>query len=175
MGANMQSGFSFPWATWRCPASGLMLWSRALHCGRRQIGLGQQQGIGHCDLFHRLMQQRVDDGSRVGATGCFNDHPIEPTASATREAPAGVAQCIHEIVTYGATQATVIQRYGDILVILYQQQVIQRDFTKLIDDHQRSVGGRLLQQVLQYRGLAAAQKTCQQCDRDAEIVTVVLH
>ena len=159
----------------------------AAHLGCHQIGLGQHQPVGQRDLLCRfimrveggervrrvdrgddtiqrdqiaqpyLLHQQRHDRRRIGkAGGLDGDAPI----GRDRARPATLVQRldgIDQIAAHGAADAAAFQQHR-ILEGGLDQQMIEADLAEFVDDH-RGVGhAGMLEQPVQQRRLAAAEK-----------------
>ena len=162
--------------------------------GLADIGLGQQQPIGHGGLLHRFLviverafavhavdrghhavetiargeqrigHQRVQDGGGVGEAGRLHHHALERRHLAARALQEQLAHGADEIAAHGAAEATRIQGDHAFVVGFLDQQMVETDLAELVNDH-RGVGQlRPAQQLVEEGGLAAAEETRQHGD-----------
>ena len=163
-------------------------------CGIREVGLGEQDAIGHRHLpprlrlpieLHRAVQRvhRGDDAvqpagiarvrlgqQRMGHRGRVRQARRLDRDAAERRQLASVTalpqhiQRIGDVAAHGAADAAVLQQHG-VLDRLLDQQMIQAHRAELVDDDDGIGERRLPQQVVQHRGLAAAQEPGDDCHR----------
>ena len=112
---------------------------------------------------HRVAHQRLQNGRGISKAGGFNQHAayVMPGFGLQRQITQGALQ----IAANGAAKAAGIEQHG-ILIQLFDQQMIQTDFAKFIDQHCTAGHVRVLQQPVEQRGLARAQKASQDRDRN---------
>jgi hypothetical protein len=104
-----------------------------------------------------LGKQRVRDGCRIGETCCFYRDTAEWRQFAGCAPLPEHVQRVGDVAAHRAADAAVLQQHC-IFDRLLDQQMIQADGAEFVDDH-HGVGERwLAQQVVQHRGLAAAEE-----------------
>ena len=162
--------------------------------GRRQIGLGQHQPVGHGRLLHRF-RVRVEGGKsvdrvdhrhhavepvaqqqigvrhggvqhrrRIGETRGFQQHPAKSAAAVVEIAQQGF-QRVDQVAAHGAAQAAALQQHH-VVADIFHQQMVEADFAELIDDD-GGLGERgVLEQTVEQTGLAGAKKAGQHGERN---------
>ena len=161
------------------------------------VALGEQQAVGDGGLLHRLLviveragavdavdrghhavepvargeqgigHQRVQDGRGIGQPRGLDHHALERRHLALGALQEQLAHGAHQVAAHRAAQAARVQRHHALVVGLLDQQMVEPDLAELVDDH-RGVGElRPAQQLVQQRGLAAAQEARQHRDGNA--------
>ena len=156
-----------------------------------EIGLGQQQAIGHrrlldrlglpverggtADQVHgryhtieyvaggndRLGHQCVQDRCRIGKASGLNHDAGEPRDFVLSPVHEEARQGVDDVVTHRAAQAAAVEQH-DVLARPLDQEMVQTDLAKFVDDDRRCRHAGLLQDVVEHGRLAAAEKTGQQ-------------
>lgn len=75
-------------------------------------------------------------------------------------------QNAHQVAAHGAANAAVVHLDDLLLLVLYQQFVVDARFAELVFNHGNAVAMRLLEDVVEQCGFAAAQKAGEDGDRD---------
>ena len=163
------------------------------HRGFGKIGLAEQQAVGQRNLTARLGMaterrgsvQRINDRNhavdrvlphdvaighqcmqyrrRIGEAGCFDQDPI--VADLARfTAALQVQQCRDEIAADRTAQAAGSERQ-QCLVAAGDEFVVEADLAEFVDDDRGAGEGRVAQDTPDERGLAAAEKACDDGDR----------
>ena len=112
---------------------------------------------------HRVAHQRLQNGGGVSQARGFNQHAANfmPAFGLERQ----VTQSALQIAADGAAQAASIEQHG-IFIKLFDQQMVKPNLAEFIDKNSTARHIRMLQQPVQQRGLARAQKAGQHRDRN---------
>jgi len=159
--------------------------------GLAEIGLGQQQAVGHRRLLDRLGlaverggpidridgrddavehvaggddrlgHQGVQDRRRIGQAGGLDYDTGEPRDLALGPVDKQARQGVDDVVAHGAAQAAAVEQH-DIFGRPFDQEMVETDLAEFVDDHRGRRHAGLLQHVVEHGRLAAAEKTCQQ-------------
>ena len=107
----------------------------------------------------------MQDRSRIGEPGGLDHHAAEMRDLAVGPADEQVQQGVDDVAAYGAAQAAAVEQH-DIVGGALDQEMVDADLAKFVDDDcgRRHLG--LLQHVVQHGRLAAAEKAGQQGNRD---------
>ena len=162
--------------------------------GAGQIGFGQHDAVGHRRLLdrfgmrveRRLAIDAVDHGDdavepvalhqirmrhggvqqrrRIGQAGRFDQHAAEGAAPVVEIAQQRL-QRVHQIAAHGAAQATRLQQHH-VVADIFDQQVIERDVAEFVDDDGGIAQRRVLEQAVEQRGLAGAEKAGEHGERN---------
>ena len=162
--------------------------------GLHEIGLGDQEPIGHRSLLrglrlpvqlgdavdgvdrrdepvdavlrlhHRIREQRREDRRGIRQPGRLDRDALVAGDLAARAAGLEVAQLVGEV---GADRAADAARghHDGALVDAREQVVVERDLAELVDQHRRLTERGIGQQLPQQRGLAAPEEARDQRDR----------
>ena len=103
--------------------------------------------------------QCMDDRRRICQSRGFDQHPPELTFAITCKTPCHVSQRLDQVPSDCTAQASAAHLCNDVFRALRYQQVIEPDFTKLVNDHQGVSQFGLTNQMIQHGCLAAAQET----------------
>jgi hypothetical protein len=160
----------------------------------RQVGLGQNESIGHGDLLdafglrgellravhgvdrrdhaaetemvaqHRIGPHRRQDRERICKAGAFDDKAAEWRQQAAFAPRMQILDRGRELAADRAADATRLQHHNR-LVDPLEQVMVETDFTEFVDQD-RGVGqGRIEQQPLQQRRFARTEKAGDQIHR----------
>ena len=155
--------------------------------GADQVGLGQQDAVGEAHLLLRLAEivqllvrvlgvHQRDDGieqvvvadvlvhekslrhrAGVGHAGGFDDDALEVELVRLALRPQ-LAQDAHQVAAHGAADAAVVHLDDLLARVLHQQLVVDAGLAELVFDDGDAAAVLLLEDAVQQRGLAAAQK-----------------
>jgi hypothetical protein len=105
----------------------------------------------------------VQDRRRIGQAGGLDHDAGEPgdLALGPLDEHSRSRQCVDDVVAHRATQAAAVEQH-DILARPFDQQMVETDLTKFVDDHRGRRHAGLLQHMVEHGRLAAAEETCQQ-------------
>ena len=120
-------------------------------------------------LQHRLGEDRVGDGRRVGQAGGLDGDAPEGRDLAPRALGEQASQRALQISTNGAAQAAAVHQQDAFLGML-DQVMVEADFAELVDQDGRVAQGRRPEQPGQQGRLAAAEKAGDDVDRDQRVV-----
>ena len=99
----------------------------------------------------------------TGAGG-FQQHAAEGAASVVEIAQQNL-QRVDQIAAHGAAQAAALQQYH-IVADIFHQQVVERDVAKFVDDDGGLAQRLVLEQAVEQRGLAGAEKAGEHGERN---------
>ena len=107
-----------------------------------------QIGMRHGGVQHRR---------RIGEAGGFQQHAAERAAPVVEIAQQRL-QRVDQIAAHGAAQAARLQQHH-VVADIFHQQVIERDVAEFVDDDGGLAQRLVLEQAVEQRGLAGAEKT----------------
>ena len=136
-----------------------------LRCGVDRVDDGDDVAQAVMVLEHRLGEQGVGDGDRVGDAGGLHHDALVARNLAAGAARVQVLQGGLQVVAHRAAQAAVLQQQGALRGVL-DQVVIDPDLAELVDEHHRAVETWRAQQRLEQGRLAAAEGAGEDIDRN---------
>jgi hypothetical protein len=104
---------------------------------------------------HRGLQHR----SRVGEAGGLQDHPAKHDSSIVEIAQQRF-QRLDQIAAQRAAETTALQQH-DVVADRFDQEMIEPGLAELVDDHGGLGQRRVVDQAVEQRGLAGAEKAGQ--------------
>ena len=123
---------------------------------------------------HGVAGQGLNDRGRIGQAGGFDDDAVKVRNLTGPPFAEQLSQSFLQVCAHRAAQAAIGQQ-ADILRRHLDQVVVNADLADLVDHHGHPVHVRVTQQTGDQRGLAAAQKTGDEGDRDFPGQGVALH
>jgi hypothetical protein len=169
--------------------------SRATSALGSEVGFADHQSVGDRGLSHRfhmaielcaamdridggddavqaisVLEQRIaheasDDGQWVGETGRLDRHTPERRQRARQPLHVQLLESIDELALDGTADASGLEQYGA-RVQRTDDQMIDRDFTELVDQDSRRLHLLACQQMVEQRGFAAAEEAGDERDRN---------
>ena len=115
----------------------------------------------------RVGHQRVQDGRGIGQAGGLDHHALERRDLAARALEEQLAHGAHEVAAHRAAQAARVQRHHAFVVGLLDQQMVEANLAELVDDDGGVGQFGPAQQLVEQRGLAAAEEARQDGDGNA--------
>ena len=99
----------------------------------------------------------------IGQAGGLQQHAAERAAPVVEIAQQGL-QRVDQIAAHGAAQAAALQQHH-VVADIFHQQVIERDVAEFIDDDGGLAQRLVLEQAVEQRGLAGAEKAGEDGER----------
>ena len=160
------------------------------------IGLADDDGVGDRRLLHQFLvarqmvgavhavgkrdhrlqlvergdvavgEQDLDHRHRVGEAGHLDQHKIEIEVGSRVALDVKVEQAGGDFLVHMAAQAAAVD-HAHAVARRLDQHVVDADFAEFVDDHRGAREGVRLEQAIDQRGLAAAEKAGDQEDRNA--------
>lgn len=158
------------------PAPLPLVVARSPYRWRRLGQLRRRLGAGQVDRRHDAIEtiptrdrvdshQGVDDPGRIGQSGGFDHDSIEPRLFPDLVAPARIPERLDQVAAEGSAQAATAHLDQVVVGDPTHQEMIEPDPAELVDDDSGAGEGRLADQLIEHRGLAAAQRAGQQGQR----------
>jgi hypothetical protein len=105
----------------------------------------------------RMVENRVQDRRRVREAGRLDDHAPEGRDAAVVALAQQVLEGGDEIAPHGAAEASGGEQHEAFLHRL-DEEVVEADLAELVDDHDRVGERRILEETVEQRRLAGAEK-----------------
>jgi hypothetical protein len=115
-------------------------------------------------LQHGIRPDGEQDRRRICQASGFHDHPVDTGNGAPLVLVQQGAQDLHEILPYGAADASMAKQYR-LFLDLVHQVVIESNVAKLVDENRRPLPGSSCQKPAQEGCLATAQKASDNGER----------
>ena len=114
-----------------------------------------------------MSENRLQDRCGVGQSGCFDHDAIESGEPFVVEIACYIFKRADQFTAHGAAQAARGQQYG-CFVFHIDEEMIQSDIAKFIDNDEGSGHGGIMQQVIEQSGFACTQKSGQNKKRNGD-------